>query len=101
MLCIFNRQIPLFDAYNAVVSRGGFEHVCAEHLWHHVALALDIWPFQACTTPSLLFELRQQYALILADYEHQMLRRGLWSLPRPSATGDLVRVPMFRRPVVT
>jgi hypothetical protein len=69
--------------------------VCAEHLWHHVALALDIWPFQACATPSLLYELRQQYALILADYEHQMLRRGLWSLPRPSATGDSVRVAVY------
>jgi hypothetical protein len=72
--------------------RGGSAHVSAEHLWHHVALALDLWPF-AAESPALLFELRKQYECRLFDYEQYIFRRGS-AMPMPLANGSDLAVPL-------
>jgi hypothetical protein len=90
--CCCLRNIPLFDVFTAVMLRGGSAHVSAEHLWHHVALALDLWPF-AAETPALLFELRKQYEFRLYDYEQYIFRRGS-AVPMPLANGSDLTMPL-------
>jgi hypothetical protein len=67
------RQVPLFDLFRVVIERGGYAHINAQHMWHHVALALDLWPVVDCNATALLFELRTQYTdCSLLDLEVHM-----------------------------
>lgn len=80
------RQIPLFDLFDSVVSRGGFAHVTMERIWHHVAFSLNLFPF-ASHCSAVLFELKKQYEIYLLEYELHLFRRGLpVSLPRADGT---------------